>query len=234
MGSCQKLFGDLKAGRGVQPIVARLLRFWEARNVKKGGELMGVDMLLLDEKATLIQGSISVHRLNTFKHLMHEGGIYAISGFDVTRSNPQFKLSDSNISIRFTEQTTFVEIFDPNSPIPTDMFRFRSHDELLSLANTNSDLPTDYGPDTTVQVILHQLLCTGLFIFLKNPPTHNLLIIFIDSHSNVIVTMSAFDGLASQLHQKLQSSKVDPRVLLATNVNPKFVGGLFTVPTLNA
>ncbi|KAL0678866.1 hypothetical protein Bca4012_006847 [Brassica carinata] len=29
-------------------VEARLLRFWEARNVKRGGELMWVDMLLVD------------------------------------------------------------------------------------------------------------------------------------------------------------------------------------------
>lgn len=46
-------FSDLKAGRTSQKIAARLLRYWEARNVKKGGELMGLDMLLLDEKVTL-------------------------------------------------------------------------------------------------------------------------------------------------------------------------------------
>ena len=30
--------------------MTRLLRFWEARNAKKGGELMGLDMLLLDDQ----------------------------------------------------------------------------------------------------------------------------------------------------------------------------------------
>ncbi|CAF1857010.1 unnamed protein product [Brassica napus] len=41
--------------------------------MKKIGKLMGVDMLLLDEKSTLLQGSIFVHRLNTSKHMLKEG-----------------------------------------------------------------------------------------------------------------------------------------------------------------
>ncbi|KAL0753833.1 hypothetical protein Bca101_091501 [Brassica carinata] len=61
------------------------------------GELMEVDILLLDEKSTLLQASIIVHRLNTFTHLLEEGVAHEISGFDVTtyKSNMDCKLSDS-------------------------------------------------------------------------------------------------------------------------------------------
>ncbi|CAN7013958.1 unnamed protein product, partial [Brassica rapa subsp. trilocularis] len=37
----QVLSGDLKAGRCHKTVVTRVLCFWEARNVKKGGDLMG-------------------------------------------------------------------------------------------------------------------------------------------------------------------------------------------------
>ena len=39
---------DLKTDKCSSVIEARLLRFWEVRNVKRGGELMWVDMLLMD------------------------------------------------------------------------------------------------------------------------------------------------------------------------------------------
>ncbi|WZZ41751.1 hypothetical protein YC2023_038010 [Brassica napus] len=32
----------------------------------------------------LLQGSIFVHRLNTFKHMLKEGAVYKLSRFDVT------------------------------------------------------------------------------------------------------------------------------------------------------
>ncbi|CAG7865828.1 unnamed protein product [Brassica rapa] len=44
------LLGDLKAGRCTNTVVVHLLRFREARNVKKGGELMGGGMLLLTRR----------------------------------------------------------------------------------------------------------------------------------------------------------------------------------------
>ncbi|CAN6815614.1 unnamed protein product, partial [Brassica oleracea] len=41
-------FSDLKTRRCSSVVEARLLRYWEAKNVKRGGELMWVDMLLVD------------------------------------------------------------------------------------------------------------------------------------------------------------------------------------------
>ncbi|CAF2318288.1 unnamed protein product [Brassica rapa subsp. narinosa] len=41
-------FSDLKTGRFSSVVEARLLRFWEAKNVKRGGELMWMDLLMVD------------------------------------------------------------------------------------------------------------------------------------------------------------------------------------------
>ena len=50
MANVLVFLSDLQAGRSSSTVEVRLLRFWEARNVRRGGELMGVDMLLLDSK----------------------------------------------------------------------------------------------------------------------------------------------------------------------------------------
>ncbi|KAG5394849.1 hypothetical protein IGI04_024812 [Brassica rapa subsp. trilocularis] len=49
------LSGELKAGRCRKTVVAHVLRSWEARNVKKGGDLMGVYLVLLDEKDQILR-----------------------------------------------------------------------------------------------------------------------------------------------------------------------------------
>ncbi|KAG5407197.1 hypothetical protein IGI04_013316 [Brassica rapa subsp. trilocularis] len=48
MAISRVFFSDLKSGKCSGVVEARLLQFWEARNVKRGGELMWVDMLLVD------------------------------------------------------------------------------------------------------------------------------------------------------------------------------------------
>ncbi|KAG5411151.1 hypothetical protein IGI04_007470 [Brassica rapa subsp. trilocularis] len=51
----------------------RCFRFWDACNQKKKGDLIGFDMVLLDEKI-----SIAGHRLKTFKNLFREGVLYEL------------------------------------------------------------------------------------------------------------------------------------------------------------
>lgn len=163
------LLANLRAGRCSNTAEVRLLRFWEARNVRKDGELMSLDMLLLDEQvnpivfcflflsvrscclivwfilgssqSTLIHGSINSSRVDTFRSRLSEGSVYSLSGFDVARANPKFRLSDSPVSIRFNDGTFFEPKTDSDKDIPTELFRFRSHEQLLALANTNRELP---------------------------------------------------------------------------------------------
>ncbi|CAF1934241.1 unnamed protein product [Brassica napus] len=49
MANSQVLLADLKAGHCSNVAEVWLLRFWEARNVRKGGELTIVNMLFVDE-----------------------------------------------------------------------------------------------------------------------------------------------------------------------------------------
>ncbi|KAG2294803.1 hypothetical protein Bca52824_041472 [Brassica carinata] len=87
---------------------------------------MIVDMILLDEKSTLIQETIHASRLNTFKRRLSEGSVYSLSGFELTRSNNNFPLS-----IRFNDRTSFAETTNSKKDIPTELFRFRSYEHWL-------------------------------------------------------------------------------------------------------
>ncbi|KAH0855069.1 hypothetical protein HID58_020514, partial [Brassica napus] len=57
-----RAFSDLKSGQCSSVVEARLLRFWEARNVKCGGEIKWMDLLMVDVKATMMQVTISSSR----------------------------------------------------------------------------------------------------------------------------------------------------------------------------
>ncbi|WZY74538.1 hypothetical protein YC2023_006778 [Brassica napus] len=48
MANSRVFFSDLKSSKCTSVVEARLLQFWEARHVKRGGELMWVEMLPVD------------------------------------------------------------------------------------------------------------------------------------------------------------------------------------------
>lgn len=54
MASSQLQFFEFKAGRYRQLVEARIIRFWKAHKVNKGGGLMGVDILLVNGKVILL------------------------------------------------------------------------------------------------------------------------------------------------------------------------------------
>ena len=51
--------------------------------------------------SVLLHGSVSALRQLRFRKRLIEGSVYSLSGFDVTRSNPKFWLTDVPVSIRF-------------------------------------------------------------------------------------------------------------------------------------
>lgn len=56
-------------------------------------------------------------------------------------SNTEFKFSDSRVSIHFTNYTNFVERTESGASIPLELFTFRDYAALVSLPNTNTQLP---------------------------------------------------------------------------------------------
>ncbi|RID80083.1 hypothetical protein BRARA_A02776 [Brassica rapa] len=112
---------------------------------------MSLDMLFLDEQSTLIHRSINSSRVDTFRRRLSEGSIYSLSGFNVARSNPKFRLSDSPVSIRLNDETFFETKTDSDKDIPTEIFRFHSHEQLLALTNTNRELPDIVGEVSSVR-----------------------------------------------------------------------------------
>lgn len=54
MANAAILLSDPKTGRCSFTVQAWLLRFWEVKNVRRGGELMGVATLLLDSQVCYV------------------------------------------------------------------------------------------------------------------------------------------------------------------------------------
>ncbi|KAL0750668.1 hypothetical protein Bca101_032671 [Brassica carinata] len=159
---------------------------------------MWVDMLLVDVNATMMQATISAHRLPQYQERLTAGAMYSIADFYVARCAQNFRLSDSSLMIRFNKSTSFDEIDDPVSAFPEEAFRFRDQSELLGLANTNTQLPDIIGEILSVKSTV------------TDPP----------EEKNRLICSQAV-----AFHKQLEAMRVDPKVIVATSINPKMVGG---------
>ncbi|KAF8116080.1 hypothetical protein N665_0022s0010 [Sinapis alba] len=195
MANSKVFFSDLKSGRCSSAVEARLLRFWEARNVKRGGELMWMDLLMVDANATMMQASIVARMLPQYRDRLTAGTMISIFGFDVSRCAQNFRLTDSSMLIRFNESTSFEEIADSASPFPKR--RSDIIGEILSVKSTVSDPPED----------------------------KNRVMVTMKLDSDDTVTLSLFDSQAIAFHKQLESMRIDPNVIVASSINPKMVGG---------
>nr|VDC98164.1 unnamed protein product [Brassica oleracea] len=90
----------MESGRCSSKVEVRLLRFWEYRYVRRGGETnhITVDMFLIDWKGTLMPATVNASSVPTFRPHLTAGAIYSIAGFDVALLDVSVTLSmfDSN------------------------------------------------------------------------------------------------------------------------------------------
>ncbi|KAL0672763.1 hypothetical protein Bca4012_000744 [Brassica carinata] len=80
MTNPQLLFTELKAGQSSNRCHKGFVFFWEAHDVKKGDEPMGVDIVFIEEKSSRLIALIRIHGLNT---LHRKGAVYGLSDFDL-------------------------------------------------------------------------------------------------------------------------------------------------------
>ncbi|KAH0888455.1 hypothetical protein HID58_050884 [Brassica napus] len=193
---------DLKTGRCSSTIQVRLLCFLEPMNVRWGSELMGVDMFLLDSQSTMMPATVNVNRL-----AIHMPNL------------KNYRLSDSSMMIRFSDSTCFDEITEPAIPIGVESFRFASC-SVLPTQTLSFQLSNNYHSTDIIGEV------TAAKSTVTDPPhDKNRLMTTIKMDNDVSVTMSMFDSQPVKLHNQLESMGGDPRVLVATSINPKIVGG---------
>ncbi|KAG5408271.1 hypothetical protein IGI04_004590, partial [Brassica rapa subsp. trilocularis] len=86
MAMTKVFFSDLKSVRCSSVVEARLLRFWESKNVKHGGELMWMDLLMPETGCYLVRFHPCLNQFSsahTFRNILKEGGLFDLSLFDV-------------------------------------------------------------------------------------------------------------------------------------------------------
>uniref|UniRef100_A0A0D3CDD1 DUF223 domain-containing protein n=1 Tax=Brassica oleracea var. oleracea TaxID=109376 RepID=A0A0D3CDD1_BRAOL len=95
------IFGSLRLGRAAQSVVARLIRFWDSRNINKNNGFTGITIILLDELARIVLILFYVPSLDNF---------------EVARVAHMYKITEHQFVIRFLPSTRISEV-ETDAPI---------------------------------------------------------------------------------------------------------------------
>ncbi|XP_018463276.2 uncharacterized protein LOC108834437 [Raphanus sativus] len=103
-------FDSLRLGRTAQSLVGRLIRFWDAKDIDKNGELLGITLLLLDENDSVIHGFIPANRVSHYRASLESGSIVRLECFEVARVSHMYKVTEHQFVIRFLPSTRMVGV----------------------------------------------------------------------------------------------------------------------------
>ncbi|XP_013584583.1 PREDICTED: uncharacterized protein LOC106293452 [Brassica oleracea var. oleracea] len=192
---------DLSLGPHEAQLRFRLIHFWEVWNPLKK-TLIGMEMLLIDEQGTVIQGFISPGRIEIYLPKMKRGSVYKLDNFYGSRNKSVFRVADHTVTVSFSWNSELTVLLDCPSQFDEDRFRFLSYEEFQANCDLKGDL---------YDVVGHMKLVNGQSI-LEAPVLDEVeiakarrVLIHVQSHDGPVMKLSIPLGLGCErVLQKVQ------------------------------
>ncbi|CAF1709534.1 unnamed protein product [Brassica oleracea var. botrytis] len=201
-------FKDVKFGPHEGELRFRLIHFWEARNVQTK-LLIGLEMLLIDQEETIIQGFIPAGRMDTYLPHMRAGGIYRLNNFFGSNNKTLYRVSEPSVTITFSSTSVLSNLEDSLVCFPEDRFRFYGYEEFNAACDLKGDLYDEAEIASTRRVLLH-----------------------VQTHDGPVMKMYLWDKAASDFGERFKASGGTASVILVTTLNPKRYGGALSLSSM--
>ncbi|KAL0789612.1 hypothetical protein Bca101_005858 [Brassica carinata] len=205
-------FKDLSLGPHEAQLRFRLIHFLEAWNPLKK-TLIGMEMLLIDEQGTVIQGFISPGRIEKYRPEMKRGSVYKLNNFYGSRNKSLFRVADHTVTVSFSWNSELTVLLDCPTHFDADSFRFHSYEEFQA----NCDLKGDLYVLDEVEIAKARRV-----------------LIHFQSHDGPVMKLYLWDQAARDFCKMFKSYEVTPTVLLVTTVNTKTLGGTLAFTSMSS
>ncbi|CAN6913758.1 unnamed protein product [Brassica oleracea var. botrytis] len=213
-------FKDVKFGPHESEVRFRLIHFWEARNVLTK-ILLGLEMILIDEEGTVIQGFIPSARMETYLPHMKAGGIYRLNNFFGSKNKTLYRVAEPSVIITFSS-TSALSVLE-NSPVcfPDDRFRFHGYEEFDAACDLKGDLYDYVGH---IKLVNGQVLNDSLVLDEAEIASTRRVLLHVQTHDGPVMKLYLWDKAALDLSEKFKASGRTAKVILVTTLNPKRFG----------
>ncbi|WZZ50018.1 hypothetical protein YC2023_050125 [Brassica napus] len=109
-------FRDVSLGPHETQLRFCLIHYWEAWNPLKK-TLIGLEMFLIDEQGTVIQGFISPGRIEKYLPKMKRGSVYKLNNFYGSRNKSVFRVADQTATVSFSWNSELSVLQDSPTPL---------------------------------------------------------------------------------------------------------------------
>ncbi|CAN6979246.1 unnamed protein product [Brassica oleracea var. botrytis] len=223
-------FRDVSPGPHETQLRFRLIHFWEAWNPAKK-TLIGLEMLLIEEHGTVIQGFISPWRIEKYLPKMKHGSVYRLNNFYGSSNKSVYRVSDHAVTVSLSWNSELSVLEDSPTPFDEDRFRFHSFEEFHANCDRKGDL---------YDVVGHMKLVNGQSI-IETPVLDEVKIararhvmVHVQSHDGPVMKLYLWDQAARDFCKKFKSYENTPTMLLVTTVNTKSLGGTLALTSMSS
>ncbi|KAG2283575.1 hypothetical protein Bca52824_054795 [Brassica carinata] len=221
-------FKDVKFGPHEGEVRFRLIHFWEARNVLTK-LLLGLEMLLIDEEGTVIQGFISSARIETYLPHMTVGGIYRLNNFFGSRHKTLYRVAEPSVVITFSSTSALSVLENSLVCFPDDRFRFHGYEEFNAACDLKGDLYDYVGH---IKLVNGQVLNDSLVLDESEIASTRRVLLHVQTHEGPVMKLYLWDKAAFDFSEKFKASGGTAKVILVTTLNPKCFGGALSLSSM--
>nr|VDD50391.1 unnamed protein product [Brassica oleracea] len=214
-------FKGVKYGAHDGELRFRLIHFWEARNVVTK-VLLGLEMLLIDQQETVIQGFIPAGRIDTYLPHMRAGGIYRLNSFFGSNNKTLYRVADPSFTITFSSTSVLSDLEDSSACFPEDRFRFHGYEEFDAACDLRGDLYDYVGH---IKLVNGQVLSDTLVLDDAEIASSRRVLLHVQTHDDPVMKLYLWDKAAADFSERFKASGGTARVILVTTLNPKRLGG---------
>ncbi|KAF2615952.1 hypothetical protein F2Q70_00010997 [Brassica cretica] len=225
-----EFFKDVTFGPQEDELRFCLIHFWEARNAFLK-ILMGLEMLLVDEKGTVIQGFIPPSRIDTYLRHMKPGSTYKLTNFFGSKTKKVYRVADPDVTIAFSWKSVLSDLKDSSTRFPEDRFRFHSYEQFEAACDLKGDLYDFIGH---IKLVNEQALNESLVLDEVEIASDRRILVHVQIHDGLVMKLYIWDKAATTFCEKFRLLGKPPSVIMVTTVNPKRLGGALCLSSLSS
>ncbi|KAF8068495.1 hypothetical protein N665_1148s0012 [Sinapis alba] len=224
-------FKDISGGPSQAELRFRLIHFWEARNIAKCGAFIGLELLLIDEQETVMQGFISSSRAPTYLPHLKAGATYTLQNFFAVANKEIYRVADQNFTVSFSNGSVLSPLDDVRLSIPADRFRFHTYEDFEANRGLRGDL---YDVVGHLRLVNGQSLIGRPVLDESEILCTRRVLVHLQSKDGPVMKLYLWDQAAKDFYKKFTSSEETPTILLVTTVNPKTISGNLVLSSMSS